>query len=72
MHYLKQRIARVEQKANISVNEYLQFGQKGTAQFKFSSNGWSGWKYIGEWSAYTDKPNGRGIIIYSDGGIWMQ
>ena len=52
MQQIKQGVLRVEQRAQISVKEYLQFVKKGTAQFKDKVPGWiSGLKYIGEWSA---------------------
>ena len=69
MQQIKQGVLRVEQRAQISVKEHLQFGKKGTAQFKFSDTYYGGLKYIGEWSAQTDKPNGRGIAIFRNGDI---
>ena len=40
---------------------------------KFSEDseehGWKGGKYLGEWSASTNKPHGRGIRIQKNGDI---
>jgi hypothetical protein len=30
-----------------------------------------GSKYFGEWSEKTRKPNGRGVLIQSDGNVWI-
>ena len=46
MQLLKEWILRVEQRAQISVKEYVQFLKKGAAQFKFSADV-SGWD-VGE------------------------
>ena len=50
MQYFKERIAMVEKRANINVAEYIDFGSKGTAQYKFHTG--SAWNvkycYIGE------------------------
>jgi len=35
MQYFKESIAMVEKRANINVAEYIGFGSKGTAQYKF-------------------------------------
>ena len=50
MQYFKQMIAMVEKRANINVAEYINFGSKGTAQYKFDTGSdWRGkYFYIGE------------------------
>ncbi len=29
-------------------------------------------EYLGQWSAKTNKPHGRGILVRDDGSIWLQ
>ena len=66
-------MAKVKARHGTDAATYLGFNTLNYSQIKFSAkvniNGWSGCKYIGEWSAQTDKPNGRGIQIGSSGYI---
>ena len=66
-------MAKVRERHGTDAATYLGFNTAVTSQLKFSDNvpGWYGCKYIGEWCAQTDKPNGRGILIRSNGYIWI-
>ena len=67
-------MAKVKTVKGTDAATYLGFNTPTSSQLKFSDKvpGWrSGFKYIGEWSAQTDKPNGRGIKIYSWGSIYI-
>ena len=79
---LQKEMARVEEympkvrdRHGTDIATYLGFNTPVSSQIKFSDNvtinGWPGSKYIGEWCAQTDKPNGRGIAIFGNGEIWI-
>ena len=72
MQEIKDLMLTVEQVASIDVKSYLNWGDKASAIFKYftgkSEFGDDYW-YIGEMNSQTNKADGRGIGIWSNGQI---